>query len=97
MLLCDFVNLIEKEGRKMDSKKGGSGGKVAVMIAVILCIVLCFASCGGSSSSSSSSSTHINTRVCTICGKTATHTFQGYGYCTKHYNKALNTMANKYS
>jgi hypothetical protein len=71
----------------MDSKKGGSGGKIAVMIAVILCIVLCFASCGGSSSSSSKSG---STRTCTICGKTATHTFQGSGYCTKHYNDAVN-------
>lgn len=26
---------------------------------------------------------------CTICGKTATHTFQGSKYCKKHYNNAV--------
>ncbi|MBE6754432.1 MAG: hypothetical protein E7559_08830 [Ruminococcaceae bacterium] len=26
---------------------------------------------------------------CTICGKEATHQFQGSGYCTKHYNDAV--------
>lgn len=26
---------------------------------------------------------------CTICGKTATHTFQGSGYCNKHYDNAI--------
>ena len=26
---------------------------------------------------------------CNICGKSATHTFQGYGYCNKHYDGAV--------
>lgn len=26
---------------------------------------------------------------CDICGKAATHTFQGYGYCEEHYQKAI--------
>lgn len=26
---------------------------------------------------------------CTICGKKATHTFQGSGYCDRHYNDAV--------
>lgn len=29
------------------------------------------------------------TSRCTICQKTATHTFQGSGYCDKHYQDAI--------
>ena len=30
-----------------------------------------------------------NTGRCTICRKTATHTFQGSGYCNTHYRDAV--------
>lgn len=51
------------------------------IIAFSLAIVLCFAlsACGGSKSTSK----------CTICKKTATHTFQGSGYCDAHYKDAV--------
>lgn len=26
---------------------------------------------------------------CTICNKSASHTFQGYDYCREHYNDAV--------
>ncbi len=29
------------------------------------------------------------TSKCTICRKTATHTYQGSGYCTEHYKDAI--------
>ena len=51
------------------------------MIVFFLAVVLCFglSACGGSKS----------TNRCTICGKTATHAFQGSGYCDTHYKDAV--------
>ena len=51
------------------------------ILTFFLTIVLCFAlsACGGSKSTSK----------CTICKKTATHTFQGSGYCDAHYKDAI--------
>lgn len=34
-------------------------------------------------------------RKCTICGKKADTTFQGSGYCTKHYKDAIIWTAEK--
>ena len=45
----------------------------------MLCSMAMFTSCGGSDSKDG----------CTICGKRATHKFQGSEYCTTHYNKAV--------
>lgn len=52
--------------------------KIAVL-AVAIIIILSMAACGGGSSRNK----------CTICGKTATHTFQGSGYCSTHYSDAV--------
>lgn len=46
-------------------------------MAFVLALSLC--ACGGSKSTSK----------CTICRKTATHTFQGSGYCDAHYKDAI--------
>ena len=43
----------------------------------MLCSMAMFTSCGGSS------------KGCTICGKEASHTFQGSKYCTSHYKDAI--------
>lgn len=48
-----------------------------LILALVMCLSLC--ACGGST----------KTGKCTICGKSATHTFQGYGYCDKHYSNAV--------
>ena len=51
---------------------------IALFLAIALCLVL--SACDGGSSTSK----------CTICKKTATHTFQGSGYCNSHYEDAVN-------
>lgn len=33
---------------------------------------------------------NVNSSRCTICGEEATHTFQSYGYCGRHYKDAVN-------
>ena len=50
---------------------------IALLLALVMCLSLC--ACGGSTS----------TNKCTICRKTATHTFQGSGYCNEHYEDAV--------
>lgn len=50
---------------------------LAFSLAIVLCLAL--SACGGSKSTSK----------CTICRKTATHTFQGSGYCDAHYKDAI--------
>lgn len=55
----------------------------ALFVIIALCISILCACVGGSSSSRGSTS------KCTICKKTATHTFQGSGYCDKHYQDAV--------
>lgn len=52
--------------------------KIAVLTIAII-IILSMTACGGGSSRSK----------CTICGKAATHTFQGSGYCNTHYSDAI--------
>ncbi len=42
-------------------------------------IVLLLAGCSSSS----------RTSKCTICGKSASHTYQGSGYCNEHYKDAI--------
>lgn len=54
----------------------------AIIFSVILCLSL--TACGGGSSSSK----------CTICKKPATHSFQGSGYCDKHYQNAVTWAIN---
>lgn len=56
---------------------------VTIFIAVIVVLALLF-SCMGSSGGSSG-----GTGRCTICKKTATHTYQGSGYCDTHYRDAI--------
>ena len=51
-----------------------------MIFAVVLTLLLVGLSSGGSSSKGSG---------CTICGKKATHSFQGSGYCDRHYNDAV--------
>lgn len=48
---------------------------------LIMAILLSFSlyGCGGGR----------GTSKCTICGKSATHTFQGSGYCNTHYADAV--------
>ena len=50
---------------------------IALLLVIALCLGLC--ACGGGSSGNK----------CTICKKTATHKFQGSGYCDSHYNDAV--------
>lgn len=58
-------------------------------LSLILAAVMMFSMCACDSGSSSKSSTS----KCTICKKTATHTFQGSGYCTEHYKDAIGWAA----
>lgn len=51
-----------------------------MIFVVVLALLLVGLSSGGSSSKGSG---------CTICGKKATHSFQGSGYCDRHYNDAV--------
>ena len=55
---------------------------IALFFAVVMLLSLC--ACGGGSGGGRSSSSR-----CTICGKAATHTFHGSGYCDRHYNDAV--------
>lgn len=50
---------------------------IALCLSIIMLFSLC--ACGGGRSGSG----------CTICGKAATHTFQGSGYCDRHYSDAV--------
>lgn len=62
---------------------------VIIFVVAVAVFVLFFAllgSCGGGGGGSRSGG---STSKCTICGKAATHTFQGSGYCTKHYKDAI--------
>lgn len=56
--------------------------KIIIMAIMMAVIVLTCVGCGSSGSG--------GTSKCTICGKSASHTFQGSGYCDKHYNDAVN-------
>lgn len=64
--------------------------KFLTIVVVLLAIVFLFSMCSDGSSSS-------NKSKCAICGKTATHTFQGSGYCNTHYNKAVKWAINNVS
>ena len=57
------------------------GEMMKKILTVLLSIAMIFALVGCSSSS--------GTSKCTICRKTATHTYQGSGYCTEHYKDAI--------
>ena len=52
-----------------------------IIVILLFVFQLFMVGCGPSSS---------GTSKCTICGKPATHTFQGSGYCNTHYNDAVN-------
>ena len=72
----------------------GEGEKELTKIGIIfvVALMLFFAligGCGGGSSGSGGSGSGGSTNKCTICGKAATHTFQGSGYCTNHYKDAI--------
>lgn len=56
---------------------------VLVIIAIAVAILIGINGFGNSSYRG-------NTDTCTICGKIATHTFQGSGYCDNHYEDAIN-------
>ena len=85
VLLCIYKNLEnKKEELRMEEKKARKIGIIFV-VAVMLFFAL-FDGCDGGSGGSRSGG---STNKCTICGKAATHTFQGYGYCTKHYKDAI--------
>lgn len=61
-----------------------------MIFVVVLALLLVGLSSGGSSSSGSSSGgSSSKGSGCTICGKKATHSFQGSGYCDRHYNDAV--------
>ncbi|MBS5575214.1 MAG: hypothetical protein ACLR8U_13250 [Oscillospiraceae bacterium] len=60
---------------------------MALFLCAILILSLC--ACGGGSGGGGSSSRGSSSSRCTICGKAATHTFQGSGYCDRHYNDAV--------
>ena len=56
---------------------------VLVILAIAVAILIGINAFGNSSNGG-------NTDTCTICGKKATHTFQGSGYCDNHYEDAIN-------
>ena len=60
-----------------------------IIIVVLDAVILLFASLGGCGGGSGGSRSGGSTNKCTICGQAATHTFQGPGYCTKHYKDAI--------
>ena len=60
---------------------------MALFLCAILIRSLC--ACGGGSGGGGSGSRGSSSSRCTICGKAATHTFQGSGYCDRHYNDAV--------
>lgn len=53
--------------------------KRTIILSLTIALCLSLSGCGGSKS----------TNKCTICKKTATHTFQGSGYCDTHYKDAV--------
>ena len=63
----------------MMKKTSGFWGIVFIIITLLLVLSMCN---GGGS--------HYGAGRCTICGKPATHTFQGSGYCDQHYTNAVN-------
>ncbi len=65
-----------------DTRRLATGTVVLILVAIAF-VVFALKSCMGGIFSSE------DTSKCTICGKAATHTFQGSGYCTKHYNNAV--------
>jgi len=63
-------------------------GKVCLWVLIaIFALIILIPLCGSNSSS--------GTSKCTICGKKADTTFQGSGYCTKHYKDAVIWSAEK--
>lgn len=67
----------------MSNNESNFKGTLALIL-LILVAVMGFSKCGWGGGSGSG-----NTSKCTICGKSATHTFQGDGYCDTHYNDAV--------
>ena len=59
---------------------GASATCVMIVLAVFLWSYLLSDLSGGG---------YTNTSKCTICGKKATHTYQGSGYCDTHYLDAV--------
>lgn len=51
--------------------------KKIIALCGILIVLFSLSACGGGGGG------------CTICGKAATHTFQGSSYCSQHYNNAV--------
>ena len=60
--------------------------KRIVLLLVVVLLATLLSACGGSSS---------GTSKCTICRQKADTTFQGSGYCTKHYKDAVIWTAEK--
>lgn len=71
--------------------KTPSDRRINIIIAVCVFIILVSLVIDVYISENSTGSTDSISSIskCTICGKAATHTFQGSGYCTKHYKDAI--------
>ena len=77
----------------MNNKKANGSGSAlfaVIFIAIVLIIVISLFNGSGSGSGRYGK----GSGKCNICGKTATHTFQGYGYCDTHYENAVNYAIN---
>ena len=62
---------------------------IAVSVFLLLVLVVIYAVQISENSTGSTNNSLGSTTKCTICGKAATYTFQGSGYCTKHYKDAI--------
>lgn len=71
---------------KKESKTPSDIRRINIMIAVSVFLLLVLVVIYAVQISENSTG---STNKCTICGKAATYTFQGSGYCTKHYKDAI--------
>lgn len=81
IILCIGISILRINKIRGESVFSGittAIGVVVISIAVIFCLVTLPNMIGGSSGGG-----------CVICGKSASHTFQGSSYCSQHYNNAV--------
>lgn len=65
-------------------KKSSIWGMMFIIIIFLLILSMFIGSIGGGNNKN-----RYGSGRCTICGKSATQTFQGSGYCDKHYKDAV--------
>ena len=99
-LLFRLLNPSAKKSEKQEQNDGHADNKeytkksivvtlrnTLIWLLIVGLLIVCFKSCSFGRNSGGGGNTSI--ADCVICGKDATHKFQGSSYCGKHYDDAV--------